>query len=147
MLVYLWGVGRQERQQKQTNRYGRAPWSGGVLTSPGALGRLQREAGSWRNSARTQAAPWAHPASYRNCWRPDAWCWRWGSQKSFLMIINEANSSSIQIDHLRSLNHNRSLIKKISLNKRSCEIAYAAQFISMSIQKGHWTYRHQELLF
>jgi len=82
MLVYLWGVGRQERQQRQTDSYGRAPWSG-------ALGRLWRAARRWRNGAGTLAAPWAHPASYRNRWRPDAWCWRWGSQKSFLMMIVE----------------------------------------------------------
>ena len=37
MLVYLWGVGRQERQQRQTESYGREPWSGGVRTSPGVL--------------------------------------------------------------------------------------------------------------
>ena len=55
MLVYLWGVGHQERQQRQTDSYGRTPWSGSVWASPGALGRLRRAARRWRNGAGTLA--------------------------------------------------------------------------------------------
>jgi len=64
-----------------------------------------------------------------------------------VIIINEPSSSSIQIDHLRSLNEERSLTKKMSLNKRSYGIACAARLILISSQKGHWTHLYQELLF
>jgi len=57
MVVYLWGGGRQERQQRQTDSYGRAPWGGGVRASPGALGRPRSGAGRWGNGAGTLAAP------------------------------------------------------------------------------------------
>jgi len=87
MLVYLWGVGCQERQQRQSDSYGCAPYSSGVRTSPSALRRLRRGAGRWRNGAGTLAVLWSHPASFRNGWRPDPWCWRWAYPKSFLMCI------------------------------------------------------------
>jgi len=41
MLGYLWGVGRQERHQRLTDSYGRAPWSSGVRT----LAEWRRNAG------------------------------------------------------------------------------------------------------
>jgi len=63
------------------------------------------------------------------------------------IILNKPGSSSIQIDHLKSLNEERSLTKKIRLKKRSNEIACAAWLISMSSQNEHWTHRYQEFLF
>jgi len=53
------------------------------------------------------------------------------------ITIDKPSSSSIQIDHPRSLSEGRSLTKKLSLNKRSYGIAWVVRLISINSQIGY----------